>query len=145
MAQQGLIVDAIDRDESAIRSTKRICKGLPVNIRKENMENFLITPEKYSVIFSWNSLPFLHQEIARAMFKKIKLGLKVNGLFVFQVFGPEDGWSRHEGMAFFTKEEIVKMFEDTQSLELSERKEIGELAAGGEKFWHFIRGIVKKI
>lgn len=144
LAESGFDVTAVDKNEEAVEETKKKCESLPVSVVQENLADFAIEPDKYSLIMAWNSLPFLDKENTRRVLMDIQAGLKEGGLFVFEMFGPEDEWAKdHPKMSFWTVEELEELLSKMEFVRLDEIKEEGSLAVGGNKFWHKIQGIAR--
>jgi len=146
LAENGFQVTAVDISESAVKQTKVNCAGLSVVVIQTDIAKFSIAPDKYNLIMIWNTLPFLKKEDARQVLINIRHGLKSGGLLVFGVFGPEDDWAKdHSGMSFWTEAELKELLPGMEFVELVESKKEGPAAVGGNKFWHKIQGIVKKL
>ncbi len=144
LAQNGFIVTAVDNDDCAIKQTAENCRDLNVITEKEDIYNFKIEKNKYSVIIAWNSLPFLDKKRVENVLKNIKDGLVNNGVFVFSIFGKNDDWKDRENMSFWDLEEFKKFMADFKFVELYEKQKEEAGATGNVKFWHLIQGIAKK-
>lgn len=144
LAENGFKVTAVDNNAQAINQTKRVCKGLDVEVKEADVINFEIESEKYSLIISWNTLPFLKKEDSKKVLDNIKKGLIKGGFFIFSIFGEKDGWKNKKEMSFWNLEEFKKFMDGMKFIELYEKQKQEPGATGQSKFWHLIRGIIKK-
>jgi cyclopropane fatty-acyl-phospholipid synthase-like methyltransferase len=144
LAENGFKVVAVDNNINAVDQTKQACAGLDVEVIKVDINNFEIDPEKYSLIISWNTLPFLKKEETKKVLENIKRGLTRDGLFIFSIFGEKDGWNNKKEMSFWNIDEFKKFMDGMKFVELYEKQKQEPGATGQLKFWHLIRGVIKK-
>jgi cyclopropane fatty-acyl-phospholipid synthase-like methyltransferase len=144
LAEKGFKVVAVDNNAEAISQAKQVCAGLDVEVVAADVTNFEIEPEKYSLIVSWNTLPFLQKEKAKEVLENIKRGLKKGGLFVFCVLGKKDEYSNKEKMSFWDLDEFEKFMAGMEIVELYEKRKQEPGATGEVKFWNSIRGVIRK-
>lgn len=146
LAENGFKVEAVDFSDVSVKQTKKMCEDLGANVRKEDISNFKIEQKKYSIIISWNSLPFLSSKKAKLVLKNIQKGLVSGGLFVFGIFGPEDDWAKNKKkMSFFSLDEFRKVLSDMKFIEVIEKRETALSVEGENKFWHKITGVAQKM
>ena len=144
LAKNGFKVIAVDNSSDAIKQAKKTCKELSVKVVKADIVNFKIEPDKYSLIISWNTLPFLRKKEAKKVLESIKKGLKKEGLFIFSIFGENDDWKDKKQMSFWNLEEFKKKMKGVEFVELIEKQKKDSSATGQVKFWHLIQGVIKK-
>lgn len=145
LAESGFKVEAVDSSKDSVMQAKKTCKGLNVKVIEKNIADFEIKKNKYSLIISWNLLPFLDKKQAKKTLVNVKEGLLKNGLFVFSIFGPDDKWAeKHEKMSFFTFKEMEKILSGMKFIKTLEKRETKPEIAGEMKFWHLIQGLAEK-
>lgn len=145
LAEQGFTVEAIDSSEDSVKQTRELCKNLNVTVFQESINDFAIEAEKYSLIFSWNALPYLQKTEAENVLRKSYAGLTKNGALIFTVFGSEDDWVKNkEAESFFTLEEVKNIFAGAEIVKAEEIKEGKTMPDGKTKFWHLLKFVIKK-
>lgn len=144
LAENGFKVVAVDNNAEAISQAKEVCAGLDVEVVAADVKNFEIEPEKYSLIVSYNILPFLKKEEAKKVLENIKKGLKKGGLFVFYILGKKDGWNHKKKMSFWDLDEFERFMAGMEIVELYEKRKQEPGATGESKFWNSIRGVIRK-
>lgn len=145
MATSDFEVTAIDSSEEAISRAKILTEKSNFIAEQARIEDYVISPDTYTLVMAWNSIPFLQKKDAVKSLEKIQKALVPGGLCVLSIFGPEDDWTtQRPGMSFFTVEELKDVWPEMNFLKLSEEKGEGPLAAGGTKFWHKIQCIAQK-
>lgn len=145
LAEQDFIVEAIDSSEDSVNQTRELCKNLNVTVSQESINDFGIKPQTYSLIFSWNTLPYLQKAEAEKVLRKSYGGLAKNGFLIFTVFGPEDDWVKNkEAESFFTLEEVKNIFSGAEIIKAEEIKEQKVMSSGKPKFWHLLKFVIKK-
>lgn len=61
-------------------------------------------------------------------------------------FGKKDSWNRKQNnMTFFSKEEVLNLFEDFEIISFFEKDENGKTVLGKEKHWNIFYVIAKKM
>ena len=101
---------------------------------------------KCDLLISNNSLPFCNKKYFYKMWKEVHASIKVNGYFVGNFFGINDEWNTpNDFRTFLKKEEIIKLFNDFEILEIEEVEKDRLTAEGILKHWHTIEVIAKKI
>lgn len=60
--------------------------------------------------------------------------------------GKKDSWNRKQNnMTFFSKEEVLNLFEDFEIISFFEKDENGKTVLGKEKHWNIFYVIAKKM
>jgi len=144
LAENGFQVEAIDSNQDSANQTKEFCKDLSVVVIQGDIVDYVIKPNNYQLIISWNTLPFLNKADAKRVLYNIQKGLTKKGIFVFGLFGVEDDWAKnHPKMSFWIIEELQKLLSDMKFIKILEIKDKKPCAAGKAKFWHQIQGIAQ--
>jgi tellurite methyltransferase len=112
-----------------------------------SFEDFDYQENTYDLINAQYSLPFMKKEYFDDVILKIQNSLKINGVFVGTFFGDKDGWNNKVSKTenFQTKEEIEKMFENFEILELLEKEEDKPAVNKELKHWHTLHITAKKL
>ena len=132
LLERGYDVDVVDSNPSILE----LGKGLKAHFFVSTFDTFDFPVAKYDLINAEYSLPFNPPETFDSMFARLAASLKPGGVFVGQLFGPEDSWSKNKKMTFHTKEQIEKLFKGFTISHLEEVKNEGRTVTGQEKFWH---------
>lgn len=100
---------------------------------------------KCDLLISNNSLSFCDKDYFYEMWKEICLKIKSNGYFVGNFFGINDEWnSKNDRRIFFSKDDVISLFNDFEILEIEEIEKDRPTAEGQMKHWHIIDIIAKK-
>lgn len=146
LAEIGFQVMAIDNDSAALRATKALCKGLAVNVKRNDIRKVRLPPGSVSLVIAWNSLPFLKKSDFKRVMQMIQIALIQGGIFVFSVFGPDDGWAKNRtDMSFVSRHEFEQCLNQARFIEVRETWREGPDALGNAKFWHRLQGITRKV
>lgn len=133
----------------AVDSEKTVAEQNPENNNIEvviaSFESFSFPQNKFDLVNAQYSLPFTSRDKFYDVFRSTIDSLKENGIFVGQFFGEKDDWNKNTKMTFLTKEEIDKLFDDMEIINLEEKESDGKTAAGEDKHWHIFDFIVKKV
>lgn len=132
-------VTGVDYSTKCLEICKQSCPKL--NLIKSDIRNFNIEKDKYDLIISRFVLHFLHKADSYQIIKNIKDNIKYKGLVYIHVFSLEDPkYIRHSTssdfeildnnilhnkindtyVSFFTKEEVLKLFNDFKTILISE-------------------------
>ncbi|MDP2647740.1 MAG: class I SAM-dependent methyltransferase [Candidatus Yanofskybacteria bacterium] len=146
LGQLGFDVVAFDSEPESVRVAQEITAGLPVTVSEQRIEDFNFDEDGYDLIIAWRSIPFVTKPIAKDILLKIQKHLRPGGICVLALFGPEDGWAKDRNdMAFFTVDEIKKLWPQMELVRVFEERAEGNLATGGTKFFHLINLITRKV
>jgi SAM-dependent methyltransferase len=146
LSNAGFIVDAIDSEPTA----SNIFKNNPdissdsVKLIIKPMEHFDFSNKNYDFVVAWNSLPFIKKEDAMELIKSVINSLNSGGVFVFSVFGENDGFVKEGKACVFYKDELIVLLDGMTPLHFEEIERGGHTASGEIKHWHFFTGIVQK-
>jgi tellurite methyltransferase len=107
-------------------------------------ETYDFPENNFDLVNAQFSLPFTAPESFEAVFKGILASLKPEGVFVGQLFGTNDEWSKNPRMTFHTHEDIKRLIQEMKVLKLEGREYDGKTATGTPKHWHFFTIIARK-
>lgn len=116
----------------------------PIDLEITKFDNFPFPPNHFILINARYSLPFNNPETFADVFASMTSSLKEDGVFVGQLFGPEDEWSKRTDMSFHTREQVKSLFSSYVIHKLLEKKGIRPTATGPDKFWHVFDIIASK-
>jgi SAM-dependent methyltransferase len=145
LARNGFMVDAIDKNETAIKYTKERCKGLTVDVVQGDFREFQLRPEYYTLAVAINSLPFVEKEACRTLLMAVQTSVKTGGVALFGVFGPEHAWASRKDMSFWSLEEFSALWSEWNVLAMNEYKGPWPLVSGEEIFQHRIHIVARKV
>ncbi len=139
LAKLGYHITGVDFSYKNLEICKEICPEL--NLSRADIRDFEIEKDKYDLISSRCVLHFFHKDDMYAIVHNIKKNLKSNGLVYIQVFSVEDpklqrytnsdnfemlennifhNIVNNTFVSFFTKNEILDLFNDFQTISISE-------------------------
>jgi 2-polyprenyl-3-methyl-5-hydroxy-6-metoxy-1,4-benzoquinol methylase len=146
MARLGFEVLAIDKNPSALRTAKILCRGRPVRVERIDIAAFRPKRASADLVLAWNSLPFLAKKKQMlAALRHIVAALKPGGIFIFSLFGPDDEWARRrKSMSFLSAVELKRALRGAEFIELHETWRREPTALGVMKDWHELKGFVRK-
>jgi hypothetical protein len=90
-------------------------------------------------------LPYIDEKNIQKTLNNIKISLKERGIFVGQFFGNNDGWNNRQNIFVYDCDYVKKLLSDFETVYFLEEEYDGNSAMNGEKHWHLINFIVKKI
>jgi SAM-dependent methyltransferase len=99
---------------------------------------------KFDLINAQYSLPFVAPANFDRVLKEVISSLSVDGIFVGQLFGEHDEWSKNPNMTFHTKSNALNLFSGLEVIKFNEIEKEGKTAAGTMKHWHLFEFIVRK-
>ncbi|MBP3597774.1 MAG: class I SAM-dependent methyltransferase [Clostridia bacterium] len=145
LIQNNLNVLAIDSSdvEKMIRSKLSDTEQEKLKFELQKFESLKLP--KCDLLISNNSLPFCEKKYFCQMWEEICSSIKNNGYFVGNFFGINDEWNTKEDKrTFLSKEDVIKLFNDFEILEIQEIEKNKPTAEGKMKHWHTIEIIAKK-
>ncbi len=138
-------VVAIDIAKSAIRSTKEKIGESPIILIEADLNTFpIIGKSDYNLILAWKSTSFLKKGNDIIKYKEIAKALANGGVFVFSVFGKDDGWVKSGEVQGITLNKLKVIFKGFEFSSVSEKKFHKASVLGEIKNWHFIQGVARK-
>lgn len=142
LSSLGYTVTAVDSNPDVKLYLKEDKHPIDLEITKFN--DFSFPLNHYVVINARYSLPFNDPKTFANVLMRITASLKEGGVFVGQLFGPEDEWSHRTDMNFHTREQIETLFSSFTLHKLFEKKDVRPTATGPDKFWHVFDIIASK-
>lgn len=144
LLSQGFTVTAVDSSPTSLELSKKI-NDPQFTFVNSTYDSFSFELEKYDLISAQWALPFNEPETFNIMFEKLKVSLKINGIFVGQFFGIKDEWNVPEKrMTFHTKEQVEDLLKGMHVIELREEEKDGTTASGNAKHWHIFHVIAER-
>jgi SAM-dependent methyltransferase len=144
LLEQGFSVTAIDKDPIMVEGTSDIGND-NLHVKVTDFVDFKYEEGKYDFIISINSLPFLSKDVLLELIPKIKNALTTEGILCVTLFGERDEWSSNEHMAFFSRDEVEKLFSDMHTIMFVEEEFDGDTIQGEPKHWHVFKLIAKRV
>ena len=128
-------VTAVDSEEQ-IQSFAQNINNLEIIVSR--FEDLELTENTYDLINAQYSLPFMKKEYFIDFITKVKKALKKDGIFVGTFFGINDSWNTDEYKTeiFHTREELLKLFDGYELIELLEKEENKPAVNQEMKHWH---------
>lgn len=114
MAKQGFQVTAVDKSIEGINNLKQLAKENnfeKIQVICQDIKDFEIEKDKYSIINVFNASQFLKKEDALKIIKALKENLKINGFIIIEGFTAKDPLFK-EGRGFFKPKELQNLFSD---------------------------------
>lgn len=139
LVDQGFNVTGVDYSQKCLEICKNNCPKL--NLVQSDIRKFKIEKNKFDLIMSRCVLHFFHKNDCYEIIKNIKENLKADGIVYIHVFSTEDPkykkctdsqeFEKLENnifhniendtyISFFTKEEIQNLFNDFETISISE-------------------------
>lgn len=144
LARNGMMVDAIDKSETAVKYAKDRCQGLTVDVIQGDFLGFELRPDYYQLAIAVNALPFVPKEACLALLRSVQAAMRPGGVVLFSVYGPEHAWATRPDMSFWTLEEFRALWDGWELLAIDEAKGMSALSSGVEVFQHRIRLVARK-
>ena len=139
LSNLGFDITGVDFSHKCLEECRKINSNL--NLIQSDIRKFEIEPNKYDLILSRYVLHFLHKDDSYKIFDSIKENLKENGLVYITLFSEEDPILEYRHKiedfelldnnithnkvldtytSFFTKEEVLQIFSDFNTLYISQ-------------------------
>lgn len=145
LAENGFMVDAIDKSETMAKSARERCAGLTVDVIQGDFTDFGLRPAYYSLAVAINSLPFVAKEKIRPLLESVQASIKPGGAVLFSFFGPEHAWAKERpDMNFWTADEAKAFWQGWEIVSLVERKGMMPLSSGAEIMQHRLWLVARK-
>jgi hypothetical protein len=113
------------------------------------IQSFVPEHNTLNLALSCNTLFFLSTRDIKTVITNVQNGLHLNGIFVCNVLGEEDGWiAENKPVSWFTPESFKGLFDDMEILWVNESKHLGAACRNGtrqSKFWHQLSIAVRKL
>ena len=155
LANHGYNVTGVDLSNASFEA----CKNTTINFVKDDIRRYKIEKNKYNLIISRCVLHFLHKDDVFKIIKHIKEGLAFGGLVYISVFSISDpsikrkesnpdcemlnnniiyNKSENTYMSYYTKKEILNLFEDFKTIMISDEFSI-DLSHGNPHYHGMIK------
>ncbi len=143
LLHEGFDVTVIDKAQLLLNETKSLNSDR-LHAHVTSFEDFDFGERQYDIAAAMFALPFNPPESFDRVFQNIKRSLVEGGVFCGQFFGIHDTWASNAKMTFHTKEQVEKLLDDMEIIQLTEKEEDGTTANGTPKHWHVFYVIAKK-
>ena len=144
LIKNGWKVIAIDKEdtENIIRNSLNEEEQNSLKFVKQDFENVIL--ESCNLLVANASLSFCHKKYFNELWNKIMTSITEDGYFVGNFFGINDTWAKRDNMTFFTKDEVLNLFNSFEIINFREIEKDGKTALGVNKHWHLFNVISKK-
>jgi tellurite methyltransferase len=134
LLSRGWRVTAVDSSPSAAEALGRLAQP---NLRVVVTTAQDFVPSGYELVNAQFSLPFLPREQFAATVARFRDSVRSSGVMAATFFGRHDEWNvSGNNLNFSTQEEIERMFDGLELIELREVERDGNTADGAPKHWH---------
>ncbi len=141
--ENGFFVTAVDGYEQSKDYIKKLPHSKKVKFIHSEFEAFKFG--KYDLINARYSLSFVHKDVFKKVFAKLKKSINPGGVFVGNFYGVNDQWNKlSETMTFLTREQIEELFSGMEIIKLEEKDEDGKIANGTPKHIHLFSVIARQ-
>lgn len=144
LIKNGWKVIAIDKEdtENIIRNSLNEEEQNSLKFVKQDFENVIL--ESCNLLVANASLSFCHKKYFNELWNKIMTSITEDGYFVGNFFGINDTWAKRDNMTFFTKDEVLNLFNSFEIINFREIEKDGKTVLGVNKHWHLFNVISKK-
>ena len=143
LLEKGFKVTCIDKEEkSKDIIMSQITQNENLKFELQEFENIKL--HKADLIYSCFSLHFCNPEKFDNLMDEIMENVNLNGFFVGNFLGEEDGWYGNDKMTFLSKERVLDYFKDFEIKYYAEKKYVKDVVIGGKKNWHVFEIIAMK-
>ena len=143
LLEKGFKVTCIDKEEkSKDIIMSQITQNENLKFELQEFENIKL--HKADLIYSCFSLHFCNPEKFDNLMDEIIENVNLNGFFVGNFLGEEDGWYGNDKMTFLSKERVLDYFKDFKIKYYAEKKYVKDAVIGGKKNWHVFEIIAMK-
>jgi tellurite methyltransferase len=133
---RGFHVTAVDADPAAIRRLRTIGDDR-LTVVQATFEEFDFGSDRYDLISAQLALPFLERASFNAVFARLLAALAPGGLFCGDLWGERDDWNTPEsGLSFLPREEVMRLLEGYEIVEMQEDESSVDLVDGGTRHAH---------
>lgn len=155
LLRAGFSVTAIDPYPSMIQSTlERVKAECPLGLARLQLicsrfedHGELLQPRAFAVVHAGFVLPFVQSHDFDRSFDAIRRSLAVGGVFVGQLFGPNDEFVRASPPGTMSCHDAAAVKALLRGLEVLEHEEVnrsGFIGAGKPKWWHVHHIVARK-
>lgn len=145
LLNNGWNVIAIDRRNIKDRILEKLNEEKLKRFEFQKQEFEKIKLEKNDLVVANFSLSFCNKEKFDEMWNKIINSILPDGYFVGNFFGIRDEWKNVKQLcSFFTKEEVLQLFEGFEIIYFEEIEKDGKTGEGEFKHWHYFDVVARK-
>jgi cyclopropane fatty-acyl-phospholipid synthase-like methyltransferase len=146
LLKRGFSVLAVDLEARAIELVLERCNGLTdkLTTRVSSFESLTSWPS-VDLFCSLYAIPFCGPEKYNFVLDQAIQAVKSGGVFVTVLFGLEDEWVLGKTAVGISEQELRSKLKDFEIVHFVEAKNMGQTIGRGEKFWHTLDVIAKRI
>lgn len=145
LIKNGWNVIAIDREDVEDRIAAKLNEEELKRFKFSKQQFETIELEKNNLVVANFSLSFCNKNNFKYLWDRITDSILTDGYFVGNFFGINDEWKTTKNeMSFFTKEQIIELFEEFEMVEFKEIEKDGTTGLGKMKHWHIFNVIARK-
>jgi SAM-dependent methyltransferase len=135
-------VTAIDISPDSLPHVRR-----GIEFIQGDMRNYQPETRTFDLVIACNSLFYLTKEEVRQLFVTLYQSLQPEGLFAFNVLGPDDPLTQNPGTSFFTRHEIFNFADGFAYFEVGycETRRTTKMPDGGTTYSHTFGVILQAI
>lgn len=138
-------VDAVDKDPASANIAREI-NNKKFKFFAQNIVDFDFKKEKYDLVVSLLTLPFIQPEAFNDVFERLVSSVKTGGYIYVSLFGDRDDWAKTQSkMTFLTKQKTEGLFKSFEIIQFIEEEEEGKTVRGDIKKWHIFSIVAKKL
>ena len=136
-----LAIDPAPASAEVLQSQVPPHVGGRLEIRSKPAEDADLSP--FDLLYAGYSLPFLDADAFDRFWSAVRDRLRPGGILVVNFFGPRDSWAGREGMRFIDVDEVRRLVDGLELLELDEEDQDGDSFLG-PKHWHVFDVIARR-
>jgi SAM-dependent methyltransferase len=143
LLEHGWHVTAVDATPAAVEILRGFGPEDRLHVVLAAAQDF--EPGSYDLVNAQFSLPFVPRSRFDATVKRLQDSVRPGGVMAATFFGPHDEWNEPGNeMSFTTRDEVGRLFDGWEVVDLTEIEEDGTTATGGSKHWDVIHLIARK-
>lgn len=146
LLKRGFEVHAVDQEPKSIELIKKLA---PINSDRlhthlSSLENWSVWP-KADFVFAHHSFPFCSSHSFDSVIEKALFSIALDGIFAASLFGLEDDWVTQKKVTGISFDGLKHKLQDFEILHFEEVKKFGPTALQGDKVWHVIDVIARRL
>ncbi|MBX7144496.1 MAG: hypothetical protein K1X79_08615 [Oligoflexia bacterium] len=148
LLKQGFCVHAFDAQRAAIARLKRVTPKRFKSHLKTRVIRFedIRRPDlpELSIVNASLSIFYSRRSSFGQLWRNLSYKLHTGGIFCGQFIGPHDSWAPKVGMTALARNELLRILNESQIIELTENENDSGMLAGNAKHWHIFHVIACK-
>lgn len=146
LLQRGFTVHALDQESRAIELVKAKASNFADRLHTY-VTPFELMRDWPSVdfLYSFHALPFCNRSYFDEVVNRSIRSVSPDGLYVASFFGLEDEWVVADKVVGISDVEVRSRLHGFDVLHFVEDKKVGKTVMNGEKMWHVVEVIAKRL